>query len=269
MPTDVPTLQPVAPGQEIASLTAAYVTFYVLAATRVLAAITFNPLLGSARVPMLGRVGIGLFATLVLFPIGGPYAAPAQVGPLELGGELMVGLLAGFGITLIFGAISFMGGLIGINSGFSFAQTINPMFDQHNVGGGVVETFISAFSLLVFVQINGHHIFLAGLHELFAVVPVSTVPLVPGTAEKLAEVSGALFVAALKISFPVLAALLLADLGLAVLARVAPQMNLFALGLPAKMAIGLAALTVALPVMLPRITALFRAVPDSMLLLAR
>src|SRR6266498_3890608 len=127
-----------APGQEIASLTAAYVTFYVLAATRVLAAITFNPLLGSARVPMLGRVGIGLFATLVLFPIGGPYAAPAQVGPLELGGELMVGLLAGFGITLIFGAISFMGGLIGINSGFSFAQTINPMFDQHNVGGGVV-----------------------------------------------------------------------------------------------------------------------------------
>ena len=181
MPTDVPSLQPIAPGQEIASLTAAYVTFYVLAATRVLAAITFNPLLGSARVPMLGRVGIGLFATLVLFPIGGPYEAPAQVGPLEIGGELLVGLLAGFGITLIFGAITFMGSLLGITSGYSFAQTINPMFDHGNGGGGVVETFISAFSLLVFVQINGHHLFLIGLSQLFDVVPVGEVNRIPGS----------------------------------------------------------------------------------------
>ena len=59
-------------------LTAAYVTFYVLAAVRVLGAIAFNPLLGSARVPMPGRIGIGLFATLVLFPVGGPFEAPAN-----------------------------------------------------------------------------------------------------------------------------------------------------------------------------------------------
>ena len=156
--------------------------------------------------------------------------------------------------------------MIGINAGFNIGQTLDP---HNDLGTGVLEQFFSAFTLLVFVQINGHHLFLAGLHELFQVVPVSTVPLVPGTTEKLAEVSGALFVAALKISFPVLAALLLADLGLAVLARVAPQLNLFALGLPAKIVIALAALTVALPVMLPRITAMFQAVPDTMLFLAR
>src|SRR3954451_7739432 len=126
MPTDVPVLQQAVQGHEIASLTASYVTFYVLAAVRVLGAIAFNPLLGSARVPMTGRLGIGLFATLVLFPIGGPYEAPANVGPLEVAAELLIGLLAGFGITLIFGTIQFMAGLLGVTSGFSFAQTINP-----------------------------------------------------------------------------------------------------------------------------------------------
>ena len=55
MPTDVPSLQPVAPSQELAAFTASYVTFYLLAAVRVLGAITFNPLLGSARVPMPGQ----------------------------------------------------------------------------------------------------------------------------------------------------------------------------------------------------------------------
>ena len=110
----------------------------LLAAMRVLAAITFNPLLGSARMPMPGRVGIGLFATLVLFPIGGRARTPAEVGPLEIGGELMVGLLAGFGITLIFASIQFAGACIGVTSGFSFAQTINPMFDHGQWARGAV-----------------------------------------------------------------------------------------------------------------------------------
>lgn len=250
---------------QLLGFSGAYVSRYALALVRVLAALSMNPLLGSARVPVPARLGLALFVTLVIFPPSSD-ATPVNVGPAEIAGELIIGALAGFTVALVFAAVQFAASLIGINAGFSIGQTLDPHSD---LGTGVLEQFFAAFALLVFVQINGHHLFLAGLHELFAVVPVSTVPLVPGTAEKLAEVSGALFVAALKISFPVLAALLLADLGLAVLARVAPQLNLFALGLPAKMAIGLAAVTVALPVMLPRIIALFRAVPDSMLLLAR
>ncbi|MCC7370293.1 MAG: flagellar biosynthetic protein FliR [Chloroflexi bacterium] len=265
MPTTVPSLQPGVPAQEIAAFTATYVTFYVLAAIRVLGAIMFNPLLGSARVPMPARLGVGLFSTLVLFPAGGPYEPPASVGPLEIAGELMIGLLAGFGITLIFGAIHFMAGLIGINSGFSFAHTINPLFDG---GSGVIETFISAFALLVFVQINGHHIFLIGLRELFDVIPVGEVTKVPGSAEALLAVSSNLFSAGLKLALPIMAALLLADIGLGLLSRVAPQFNLFALEMPAKMMLGLLALALSLPIIVPRLAALFRTAPSVMTMLA-
>ena len=69
-------------------------------------------------------------------------------------------------------------------------------------------------------------------------------------------------------ALPVIAALLLADLGLAVLSRVAPQLNLFAIGLPAKILIGLGALVVALPIILSRLEALIRTLPQGMLSLA-
>ncbi len=253
------------PMQDLASFSAAYVTFYMLAAVRVLAALMFNPLLGSARVPMMGRVGLGLFATLVLFPVGGPNQAPADVGPLEIGGELMIGLLAGFGITLIFGSIQFAASLIGINSGFSFAQTINPLFEH---GGGVIETFFSTFALLVFIEINGHHLFLIGLRQLFDVVPVGGLTHLPGSLDALMQLSAGLISAGVKLALPVMAALLLADLAVGLLARVAPQFNLFALEMPVKMMLGLISLALALPVMVPRLAAMFRTMPAIMTALA-
>jgi flagellar biosynthesis protein FliR len=260
-------LDPAAPaqGSELFALSAAYVSHLVLAAVRVLAAFSFNPLLGSARVPMRARVGLGLFATLVLFPFGTPDLEPLPVGPLEVAAEVLVGLLAGFAVTLIFGSIQFAAGLIGINSGFSFAGTINPMFDQ---GGGVMETFFTTLALLVFVQINGHHLFLAGLRELFDVVPVGGVTRLPGGPDRLLELAASLFVVGLKLALPVLAALLLADLAFGLLARVAPQFNLFALELPVKMLLGVATLALLLPVLVPRMAQIFRAIPQGMLQLA-
>ena len=251
-------------GSELFAFQAAYVSHLVLAAVRILGAITFNPLLGSARVPVRARVGLGLFATLVLYPVGTPDLEPLAVGPLEIAAELLVGLLAGFAVTLIFGSIQFAAGLIGINSGFSFAGTINPMFDQ---GGGVMETFFTSLALLVFVQINGHHLFLIGLMQLFEVVPVGEITRLPGSLDTLLALSSGLFSAGLKLALPVLAALLLADLALGLLARVAPQFNLFALEMPVKMLLGLVTLVVVLPVLVPRMAAIFRTLPATMMAL--
>jgi flagellar biosynthetic protein FliR len=265
MDLSLPAATTSAPMQDLASISAAYVTFYMLAAVRVLAALMFNPLLGSARVPMMGRVGLGLFATLVLFPIGGPQQAPVEVGPLEIAAELLIGLLAGFAITIVFGSIQFAASLIGINSGFSFAQTINPMFDH---GGGVIETFFTSFALLVFVEINGHHLFLIGLRQLFEVVPVGGLTHLPGSMDKLMELSAGLLSAGVKLALPVMAALILADVAAGLLARVAPQFNLFALQMPIKTMLGLIGLALALPVMVPRLAAMFRTVPALMTALA-
>ncbi|HLH25560.1 MAG TPA: flagellar biosynthetic protein FliR [Chloroflexota bacterium] len=251
---------------QLVNFSGAYFSRLLLAAVRVLAAIGINPLLGSARVPLPGRIGLGLFITLVLFPPGGPGAnEPVAIGPGEIAGELLVGLLAGFAVTLIFATVQFAASLIGVQGGFGFGATIDPHAD---LGQKTLEQFFTTFAMVIFLQINGHHLFLAGLYELFGAVPLGGATLAGGTVEQLTALTAALFGAAVKMALPVIAALLLADLGLAVLARVAPQLNLFAIGLPAKILIGLGALVVALPVILPRLEALIHALPQAMLSLA-
>jgi flagellar biosynthetic protein FliR len=247
---------------ELAEFSASYVSRYALAAVRVLAALGVNPLFGSARVPLLGRVGIGLFLTLVLFPPTAPVAEPVAVTPLTIASELLIGLLAGYTVAVIFAAAQFAGALIGLSGGFLLGATVDP---QAQLGSNPLEQFFYTLALLVFVQINGHHLFLLGLHELFAAVPVGQpLRLAPAGAEQLGLLGAALLAAGVKLAFPVLAALLIADLGLAILARVAPQLNLFVVGLPLKLLVALGALAVALPVMLPWLAALFRAVPPAM-----
>jgi flagellar biosynthetic protein FliR len=124
------------------------------------------------------------------------------------------------------------------------------------------------FALLVFIEINGHHLFLIGLRELFDVVPVGEVTRIPGSLDRLIELSSGLFSAGVKLALPVMAALLMADLAIAMLARVAPQFNLFVLEVPAKMLLGILALALTLPFMVPRLAALFRTVPTVMVTLA-
>jgi flagellar biosynthetic protein FliR len=251
---------------QLAAFSGAYFSRLVLAAVRILAAIGVNPLLGSARMPLQGRIGLGLFITLVLFPPGSPGSnEPIAVGPSEIAGELLVGLLAGFAVALIFATVQFAASLIGVQGGFGFGSTIDPHAD---LGQHTLEQFFGAFMLVIFLQINGHHLFLAGLYELFGVVPLGGATLSGGTIEQLTALTAGVFSAAVKMALPVIAALLLADLGLAVLSRVAPQLNLFAIGLPAKILIGLGALIVALPIILPRIEALIRTLPQGMLSLA-
>jgi len=248
----------------LASFSAAYLSRYFLALVRVLAAFSLNPLLGSARVPMLARVGLGVLVTFIIFPPGEPGQAPLAVGPTEIAGEVFIGLLAGFAVALVFGAIQLAASFIGVSSGFGMGATFDPHAD---LGSGALQQFFSAFALVIFVEINGHHLFLTGLHELFQVVEVGTVALAPATMERLIAMSAGLFSAAVKMALPVVAALLLTDLGMAILARVAPQFNVFALEQPAKVGVGLAVLGLALPVILPQLVALFRAIPQGMLAL--
>jgi flagellar biosynthetic protein FliR len=232
----------------------------LLATVRVASALVLNPFLGASRIPAQAKVGLALFVTVILFPPGGP-GESVNAGITEIIGEVLIGLAAGFAVTLIFFAAQLAAGLIGINAGFGFASTLDPFFDG---GTGVIERFFSAFTMLVFVQINGHHLFLSGLRDLFVVVPLGQGALVPLGMQRVTDLFVVVFAAGVKMALPVLAALLLADLAMAILARVAPQFNLLAVGLPVKLLVGLAGLFVALPVILPRMTALFRMLPQGM-----
>jgi flagellar biosynthetic protein FliR len=123
--------------------------------------------------------------------------------------------------------------------------------------GAVLERFYSAIGALLFFQTDAHHLVIQALAQLFTVVPLGTFSLARINPELLAQIASGAFVVAVELVFPVMVALLLTDVALGVLARVAPQFGIFAIGLQLKVIIALAALLVTMPLLMPRLHQLF------------
>ncbi len=250
---------------ELVNFSASYFSQYFLALVRVLAAMSLNPLFGSQRIPIMMRIVPGLFFTLAIFPPGKPQAGTIRLDPLSIAGELLIGLLAGFAVALVFASFQICAAIVSANS-INLGGIFDPRMDM---GSNAIEQLFGLLAVLLFLQTDGHHLFLAGLQRLFVTVPLGHVPTTLHEPEILGILVGSIFTAAVQMALPCLAALLLADVALGILARVAPQLNLLAMGLPIKVLVVLGALTVALPWMMAPSIAAFRGVPETLTSVAR
>jgi flagellar biosynthetic protein FliR len=229
---------------------------FVLIATRILAVLMTTPVISSRTIPLHSRMGLGLFTALILVPVLAKDGLPAgvDVNWTTLAGEAVVGALSGFAATLAYTAIAFGASLLDFQSGFSMASLYDPSFGMQ---GAIVERFYSAMAALLFFQTDAHHLIIQALVQLFAVVPLGTFSLTRINPELLAQIAAGSFVIALELVFPVMVALLLADIALGVLSRVAPQFGIFSIGLQVKIGLTLGALALTMPLLMPRLHGLF------------
>jgi flagellar biosynthetic protein FliR len=229
---------------------------FVLVATRVLAVLATSPVMGLKTVPAQARIGLGLLVALILVPVVSKDAT-VEVTWTAFASEAMVGALAGFAATLVYAAIQLGAGLLDLQAGFSLGSVYDATFGSQ---GAVLERFYNALAALLFLQTDAHHLLLTALTQLFVVVPLGGFTLNKIRPDLLATIITGTFGVALELVFPVMAALLLTDIALAILARVAPQFGLFSIGAQVKLALALGALIVTIPLLLPRVHALFEAV---------
>ncbi len=237
------------------TLPLAPVETFLLIATRLLAALATSPVLGARLVPGPARIGLGLFTALVLLPViaADPASQAARLTWTTLAGEAVAGALAGFVATLVYGAVQFGGGLLDVQAGFALGSVYDPALGS---AGSTIERFYATLATLLFFQVNAHLLVLGALRELFAVVPLGAFSLDLLRPGVLAAVATGMLRVALQLVLPVLGALLLTDVALALLARAAPQFSVWAVGLQAKMFVALGALLVTLPLVLPRLEAI-------------
>lgn len=238
---------------------------FFLALTRVLAVIIQVPVLGGSLVPNQVKLALGVILALVLLPWQ-PLAPDADSLPwmgftFQVGRELLIGTLAGFAARATFGAMQVAGEVMGIGTGFASAQIINPTFGE---SGSTVDQLFLMTAMLLYLILDGHHQMLLALGGTFAALPLLA-PLPPLSAEPLMRITAQLITAGVQIALPVMGALLLADLALALLSRVAPQVNPFFLGLPLKVGIGILAIVLALGVLFPVMGDLFQLMGPRML----
>jgi len=233
--------------------------------TRILGVISAAPILGQTRIPLRVRLGLGIAIAIVVAPTlpGLPDVSPASAaGMLILATQLVIGLAIGFAVRLVFAAIEMAGDLAGMQMGLGFALFYDPANAQHSP---VLGQFLGLVTALSFLALNGHLMMISALADSFRYLPISPDPL-PGAAfEALARHGTIIFSAALRLALPIIITMLVVNLALGVLTRAAPQLNVFAVGFPITIAIGMSAMLLCLPYLAP---ILERLLEDSFRLIA-
>jgi flagellar biosynthesis protein FliR len=243
---------------------------FFLALTRILAMIIHVPVLGGQSIPNQVRLAFGIVLTAILIPWQPLPADAASLGLLgfaiSIGKEIMIGTLAGFAASLTFGAIEIAGEVMGLGSGFSSGRIFNPAMSE---SGAAYNQLFVMVSMMVFLLLDGHHLFIIAMQKTFVVIPVNgAIPL--DSFNVLAKMTSQLIAAGIQLALPVMAALTIADMSLGFLAKVAPQVQIYFLGLPLKVGIALFSLGMFFSVGMQAVTNIFQSVGPRMLqLLAR
>jgi flagellar biosynthetic protein FliR len=218
---------------------------------RISALFTVAPLFGSQTIPVRIRVAVALVLAVCLAPSLPPSAAIdvlSASGVLAVAGELFIGLSMGFVLQLTFAGLHMAGELVATTMGLSMAQVTDP------VNGAQVPVLGQLFfmvGMLLFLAMNGHLALLAMLVDSFRALPVGAAGLDGDALWAILIFAGSMFAAAVKVALPAVTALLGANIMLGVITRSAPQLNLFAFGLPITTALGLVLLLAALPGLAP------------------
>lgn len=222
---------------------APWVTTVLLLSLRLAAVFAMTPVLYAMPLPTTVRVLL-LLTLAVALALGMPQAVPpaAGFGPLLASAlaELALGATLGLGILLAFAAVSTAGHLIDVQVGFGIAQVLDPLTRRQLP---LVTSAFNQLAVLLFLAVDGHHALLRGINyslERFPLggqldVSLAWVPV-------LKQVSG-LFGLGFALAAPVAFCLLMVELALGVVSRNLPQMNMFAIGVPVKIVVGLAALS--------------------------
>lgn len=225
----------------------AWLAGFVWPLARILALVMVAPVIGNEAVPARFRVGMGALIALAVAPLAPPPQGVEMfsgAGLLVLVQQVLVGIAMGFAMRIVFAMVDLAGELAGLQMGLGFAAFFDP---QNATSSSLVAQYLGILVGLVFLALNGHLLVIGALAESFQVLPMSAEWPHASMWMSLTQWGGQIFAIGLTLCLPLLAALLIANLALAVLTRAAPQLNVFSVGFPITLMLGFALLILILP----------------------
>jgi flagellar biosynthetic protein FliR len=159
--------------------------------------------------------------------------------------ELTVGLLVGFVFKLLFKAAEFAGSLAGYQVGLAISSAFDPSVGDRV---GAFGRFWLLLATLIFLSINGHHLIIRAFGDSYTMIEPGQMQVVGTTAELMIRYTSYVFVLALKIAAPVLVTAILMDVALGTVSKVMPSMNIFIVGFPVKIGMGIVVVSMSLPI---------------------
>ncbi len=221
---------------------------FLLVFSRVTSLVATAPVFGTRTVPATAKIGLAGLVSLAAVPLVLPHSPrpPADLFSLigQIGAEVAMGVLLGFCATLIFSAVQIAGTLIDTQIGFGVMSVLNPYTQQPTAAIG---QFYYQLAITMFLLGNGHNYLIGAVVGSFSLVGPGAAHFSANMPNLVTGVVGQLFVLAFTIAVPAAAVLLVVDVSLAIVARAVPQMNVFIVGMPAKVIVGLLTVALLLP----------------------
>jgi len=150
--------------------------------------------------------------------------------------EFIIGMVLGLLVQIFFEAVRMMGQLVGFQTGFAITNILDP---QSGMQVSILSNMAYLVAMVLFLLLNGHHILLSAMSESFEVINVGSLSLNSQIFQKIMHTSGDMFVIAIKIGAPAIAALLFTKVVFGVVTKLIPQMNIMIVAFPVQIVIGL------------------------------
>ncbi|MFN2746241.1 MULTISPECIES: flagellar biosynthetic protein FliR [Bacillus] len=232
---------------------------FLLVFVRVSAFYVTVPLFSYRTIPAVHKIGFAFFLAIVSFST---IEKPPQLDidaffMLLIMKEALVGLLLGLIAYMMISAVQIAGSFIDFQMGFAVANVIDP---QTGAQSPLVGQFLYTLALLFMLSLNAHHLLLDGIYYSYQYIPVDRLALGFGDEafpEFIAKSFNTMFITAFQLAAPVVACLFLVDLALGIVARTVPQLNVFVVGLPLKIAVTFIMLIIFMSVMFSMIQHVF------------
>jgi len=216
------------------------------------------PIFGRRNIPAYFKIGFAFMTALILanivtVPDGGIGQNIYDIAFAVIK-EFVTGLTIGYVSYLIFTSVYLAGQLVDMQIGFGMVNVIDP---TSNVQVPVTANFYFILSMLIFLMVNGHHYLIKALYDSFVQIPIGMAHFGEEAFNIIVSVFGSVFVIGFKIAAPITAAIILTDVALGIMSRTVPQLNVFFLGMPLKIVLGIIVMILTVPAFIALLNSVF------------
>jgi flagellar biosynthetic protein FliR len=221
---------------------------FAMVLTRISAFFLIVPVFGWDTIPMTIKVSAAVMLS-IFFSLTNPPAVTAQQtsavqATLLLGCEATYGLALGTIASVLFSAVKLSGRIIEDQIGLSMAEIIDPLTEER---GQPLASLLEMIFIIAFLAANGHHLLIRVIHRSYELFPAGKIPTMAVLAGNMLDATSMMLVAGLRLAAPILVALLVLLVALAILARIVPEMDIFFISFPLRIAVALVMLVAFVP----------------------
>ena len=229
---------------------------------RVLGVFASAPIFSARSVPMRTKIGLAFVIAVCLQPALPEPPTLSLNSSAAFGAvvqQLSIGLAIGLAVRIVFSAVEMAGEIIGLQMGLNFAGFFDP---STNSQSSTVGRLFGNMSMLLFIVLNGHLLLIQAVAMSFQTFPVGEEALGAVRTMRLHELGGLIFYYGLWIALPMIGMLLFVNVVMGIISRIAPQMNMFAIGFPLTLSVGLLGIAFTLPMLDAPVAALLKVATD-------